>query len=140
MDFEILATERLNLRKITPEVYTYVFENYAEKEIKEFFGFAAEEAFNKELKKYKEGVSTFNRKFLYFQLIDKLTPKVIGWCGFHTWYIYHYRAEIGYVLEDDNYKGKGIMTEAVKAIIDYGFSKMDLNRIEAFVGQTIFLH
>jgi ribosomal-protein-alanine N-acetyltransferase len=36
-------------------------------------------------------------------------------------------------MEDDNFKRKGLMTEAVDAIIDYGFTKMNLNRIEALV-------
>ena len=37
-------------------------------------------------------------------------------------------------MEVESYKGKGLMTEAIHAIIDYGFNIMNLNRIEALVG------
>ena len=66
--------------------------------------------------------------------MDKSTEKIIGWCGFHTWYLDHFRAEIGYGLFDENFKNKGIMTEAMKAILEYGFKQMKLHRIEAFIG------
>ena len=37
-------------------------------------------------------------------------------------------------MSDDNYKQKGLMSEAVEAIIDYGFNALRLHRIEAFIG------
>ncbi len=52
----------------------------------------------------------------YHQLIDKKTNKVIGWCGFHTWYTDHNRAEIGYGLFDDNYIIKGITLQWTKLV------------------------
>ena len=57
----------------------------------------------------------------------------IGWCGYHLWYTEHQRAEIGYVMEDNNFRGKGLMTEAMRLIISYGFKEMNLNRIEALI-------
>ncbi|HRO43316.1 MAG TPA: GNAT family protein [Flavipsychrobacter sp.] len=59
--------------------------------------------------------------------------KVIGSCNFHIWIPKHFRAEIGYML-DEQYRNKGIMKEAVKNVLNYGFEKMGLNRVEAFVG------
>ncbi|MHB1392864.1 MAG: GNAT family N-acetyltransferase [Clostridia bacterium] len=40
------------------------------------------------------------------------------------------KAEIGYELMTE-YQGKGIMSEAIKAVIEYGFENMKLNLIEA---------
>ena len=37
-------------------------------------------------------------------------------------------------MEDENYKRKALMSEAVEAIIEYGFKELNLNRIEALVG------
>lgn len=44
----------------------------------------------------------------------------------------HYRAEIGYVLHP-RYQGKGIMNEAMKAVLNFGFNNMNLHSIEAKV-------
>jgi ribosomal-protein-alanine N-acetyltransferase len=39
---------------------------------------------------------------------------------------------MGYDLERELW-GKGIMTEAMMSVIDFGFEKMELNRIEVFI-------
>jgi [ribosomal protein S5]-alanine N-acetyltransferase len=70
---------------------------------------------------------------LFFQLFDINSKKIIGWCGYHTWYIKHLRGEIGYELYDVSFKRQGYMSEALEVIIDYGFNTMHLNQIEAFV-------
>lgn len=134
MTFEILETQRLRLRKLTPEVFDYIFNNYSEEQICAFLGLRSEQEFLREHEKYWEGLSTYNRSFLYFQLLQKDTARVLGWCGFHTWYIDHRRAEIGYVLYEESDHRKGYMSEAILPIIAYGFGPMNLNRIEAFVG------
>lgn len=134
MNFELLETPNLILRKITPETYDFIFQHYNDNELMVFFGISTKEELDKERTKHKKGLSTYNRSFVNFQIFQKQTPEMIGACGFHTWYPEHYRAEIGYALNSETVKGKGIMSEALKAVIDYGFKKMDLNRIEAFIG------
>lgn len=42
----------------------------------------------------------------------------------------HLRAEIGYWLAE-SYWNKGFMTEVLKAVIDFGFTKLALNKISA---------
>ena len=44
----------------------------------------------------------------------------------------HYRSEIGYAL-NPLFQGKGIMQEAMQAIIQYGFEIMKLHSVEANV-------
>lgn len=134
MIFELLETQQLILRKLTPETYNYIFQQYNDNELKAFLGIATDEELAKEKDKFRKGIATYNKSFANFQLIDKQTNTIIGACGFHTWYTEHRRAEIGYALNNDSYKGKGIMSEALKAVIDYGFKEMNLNRIEAFIG------
>jgi [ribosomal protein S5]-alanine N-acetyltransferase len=85
---------------------------------------------------WQNGLTMFNKSFLYFQLVKKDNGENIGWCGFHTWYIQHYRAEIGYILTNDAERGNGYMKEALSEIVKYGFEKMNLHRIEAFIGPT----
>ena len=42
----------------------------------------------------------------------------------------HYRAEIGYALHPQHWR-KGIMTEAIEMVLDYGFKVMNLHSVEA---------
>ncbi len=56
--------------------------------------------------------------------------KMIGTVGFSTWNIEHKSGEIGYVLSKE-YWNMGLMTEAVQAVLKFGFTKMKLNRIQA---------
>jgi len=60
----------------------------------------------------------------------KETGKLIGTSGFYTWTPRHRRAEIGYALARPFWR-MGLMTEAVRAILDFGYCVMDLNRVEA---------
>ncbi len=134
MNFETLTTERLILRKFTPEEFKHIFENYTESEIRKLLGITSDADFIKENEKYKKGYDSYNRSLVYFQLIDKQSNHIIGGCGFHNWFPEHSRAELGYGLTIEKYKQKGLMTEAMKPIIEYGFNNMNLIRIEACVG------
>jgi len=44
----------------------------------------------------------------------------------------NYRGEIGYILHPDHWR-KGIMKEAVNAVVDYGFTVLGLHSIEALL-------
>jgi ribosomal-protein-alanine N-acetyltransferase len=132
--FNYLETPRLFLREITPEVYHSIFSSYTDAQLMDFFSFTKDEELAEEKDKYSKGLTTFNKSFLYFHLMDKTTGRKIGWCGYHTWYLPHRRAEIGYEIYVEALKNSGLMTEAIAPIIDYGFRVMDLNRIEAFIG------
>ena len=131
MEFETLTTDRLILRILSPEVYDFIYQNLSEEEQMKFLGLSSEEELTKEKNKYDQGLSMFNKSFRGFQLIDKASDKIIGWCGYHIWYTEHSRAEIGYGLFDDAFKQKGLMSEALPTIIEYGFITMKLHRIEA---------
>ena len=54
---------------------------------------------------------------------------MIGTCGFTRFDFRHNFGEIGYVVNPD-YHGRGIATEAVRAVIGFGFENLALNRIE----------
>ena len=56
--------------------------------------------------------------------------KIIGTCGFMWWRPRHARAEIAYAMGRRHWN-RGVMTEAVRAVIRFGFERMGLNRIEA---------
>src|SRR5215210_8943165 len=55
----------------------------------------------------------------------------VGACGVDAGYApEHARAELGYVLAREHW-GRGLMTEAVRAVIRFGFGRMGLNRVQA---------
>ena len=58
----------------------------------------------------------------------KAERKLIGTGGYGSWDIQNSTAEIGYVIGRP-YWGQGLATEAVTAMIDFGFRRMSLNRI-----------
>lgn len=134
MEFNYLITERLKLRIITPAVLQYVYHNYSDDQLITFLGLQNATQLAIEKSKFEKGYTTYKIDYLNFQLLDKTNLNVIGWCGFHSWYPEHQRAEIGYHIIEETNKGKGYMSEAFAAIIEYGFQHMQLNRIEALIG------
>jgi len=136
MDFNYIYTDRLKLRLLSPETRNLVFETLDDAAIKRFFGIVSDTELELERLKHQKGMTTYNRTYLLFQLLDKDSDVVMGGCGLHNWMPEHSRSEIGYALNDDQYKQKGFMTEAVRVVIDYGFQILNLNRLEALVGSN----
>lgn len=62
----------------------------------------------------------------------KDNPNLIGIIGHYRIKPEHYRAEIGYMLLPE-FNGKGIITEAIKEVVNYGFKTMKLHSIEAII-------
>lgn len=105
---------------------------YPKEEQMLFFGFSTKDQLEYKLKRIKEGLSKENVDYQIFDLIDKKNNLVIGSCGFHKWIKEHSRSEIGYEIHK-KYQNQGYMSEAIKEVINYGFTKMNLNRIEALI-------
>ncbi len=65
-----------------------------------------------------------------FAITLKESGRMIGTIGFMWVNVDHKSAEVGYSLHRD-YWNQGLMTEALKAVIAFGFDELHLNRIEA---------
>ena len=65
-----------------------------------------------------------------WRIVPKALDQVVGLVGFIQWEPERRRAEIGFGLVQAA-SGQGLMTEACRAVIDYGFAEMNLARIEA---------
>lgn len=65
----------------------------------------------------------------------KNESKMIGTVSFHHIDKEHYRAEIGYMLHPDYWK-QGIISEAVKEILNYGFHSLNFHSVEAHIDPT----
>jgi len=60
----------------------------------------------------------------------KETGSIIGAIGFVNFDQKNYCGELGYVISR-HYRGQGLIPEAIKAIVQFAFEKMNLQRIEA---------
>lgn len=97
-----------------------------------FLGYSDELELQPELARAERLLASDMKGYMIWDLIEKDSNKVIGSCGFHNWQEEHARAELGYRLHEQ-YRNKGFMFEALQPVISYGFTEMELNRIEAFI-------
>ena len=74
-----------------------------------------------------------NQGLILLGVFDNETDKHIGNVSFQEISWIARRASIAYLLGDNNYAGKGIMTEAVMMMMYYGFNKLNFQRIFAGV-------
>lgn len=130
--FPRLETDRLILREITMDDLAWYLAHFSREEIVHGQGFPAP----KGLKEAREELQLYfvdlfkERNGFRWGIEPKGESKLVGSCGYYKWLKPDGRqAEIGYDL-DREYWGRGIMTEALTAIVDFGFQKMKLNRIE----------
>ncbi|MBU9719851.1 MULTISPECIES: GNAT family N-acetyltransferase [Bacillaceae] len=130
-DLPSLETDRLVLRKITlndvDDMYSYSSSNDVSRYVTwdTHDSIKDTKAFVKFAKNQYE-----NKKIAPWGIILKENDKFIGTIDFVWWKPVHKTAEIGYVLSQE-YWGQGLMPEAAREIIKFGFEKMDLVRIQA---------
>ncbi len=65
-----------------------------------------------------------------FGIEDRETATLIGTCTFHNCHHANRRAEVGYALHRVS-RGRGLMHEALTALLTYGFTTLNLHRVEA---------
>lgn len=58
---------------------------------------------------------------------------LVGMISLHNIDYLNQKAYIGYWLDEDN-EGRGIITDSVRCLIEYGFTELELNRIEIRAG------
>ena len=128
--FPTLETERLILRAMrvsdAPDMYDYAKRTEVTRYL--LWNPHPDIAYTR---RYLEYLSGRYRLGLFYDwaLISKETGRMIGTCGFVRFDCPHNSAELGYVLNPD-YQGKGLMTEAARRVLQFGFSVLGLHRVE----------
>lgn len=138
MQPESVFTPRLILKKVSVEDLKQIYAVHTAEEVKALMGFVSDSEFLKEKQKSDTGLTSFDRSICQFLFIDRESGKTIGRGGFHNWSALHRRSEVGYIISDVSSRQKGFMSEALQAIIAYGFAEMNLHRIEAFTRKDNF--
>ena len=133
--FPEIRTKRLVLREPTMKDAKWYLEHFSRPEIVRGQGFPAPKNIGVARSELRQYMVDLYRKRMGFRWIillkDGNTP--VGSVGFYKWSpSADHQAEMGYDL-DREYWGRGIMSEAMKAVIDFGFKRMKLNRVEVFI-------
>lgn len=126
--FPELSSDRILLRKHTPadapHVVDVTFFNHIpakdETEVLEMFGKIEE--------RYQRGES------IQWAIVDRSTNTIVGNCGYYRGFA-NECGEIGYVMKE-NFRRQGFMSEAVKLIVEFGFSHMKLKTVFATTAPT----
>ena len=131
--FPVITTNRLILRELTNQDAEALHKYWSDSDVLEYLSLDPFTSIQESLDmigilKNLYGDSQGAR----WVITLKDSGKIIGTCGFHNFKSEHRRVEMGYELGKE-YWNLGIMTEALQAIIYYGFNTMQYNRIEAFV-------
>lgn len=128
----MIYTERLNIRKITPDDIHDVFRGLSHPDVIKYYGvsFMTLEATKEQMDWYADHEK--NRTGQWFAVCSKEDGTFYGAGGYNDREATNRKAEIGFWLLPE-YWGLGIMGEAMPKIFDYGFNEMNLHRIEGFV-------
>ncbi|MCM4173462.1 N-acetyltransferase [Arenibacter sp. TNZ] len=131
-NFRELETNRLLLRRLVETDWEMIRYLRSDKEVNKFVKRQPAETKEKALAFIAKTNNGISSRLLYQWCITvKNSPAMIG--NIVLWNFSEDRktAELGYDLSPE-FQGKGIMDEAVKAVITFGFHQLELNAIEAF--------
>jgi [ribosomal protein S5]-alanine N-acetyltransferase len=132
-EFPIIETNRLKLRKVIKEDANDMFTYLSDKDVVNHMGLEPFLTVNEvydEIGWYQSICE--DGTGIRWGITFKDSGKVIGSCGFLNMKSKHHRAEVGFELSKD-YWGKGIASEALDAVVKYGFLHFQLERIEALI-------
>jgi len=131
--FPFLYTERLILRSITKNDASDLFLLRSDKKIMQFISRPIAVSLNDALDYINKIEQSLKENYgITWAISLKNNNALIGTIGFWRIESEHYRAEIGYMLSKD-FHGTGVMNEAIKTVLDYGFNVMKLHSVEADV-------
>ncbi|MED4074253.1 GNAT family N-acetyltransferase [Priestia endophytica] len=132
-NFPFIETNRLLLREIVKDDANDILKYLSDEEVMKYYGLAPFKTINEALNEILWYQSILNEQTgIRWGITLKGKDEVIGSCGFLNRVPEHYRTEIGYELSRD-YWGHGIASEALEAVIRYGFKYLKFQRIEALV-------
>ena len=131
--FPVLKTARLVLRKARQEDAQHFFLVAQDEDVMRYFGVEPYKSVERAL----DAISWQQRVWaegsgIRWVITEPGRDTYIGDVGYFKYERQHRRAEVGYLLSRAYWR-RGLMTEAMTAVLDYGFVSMDLNRVEALV-------
>ncbi len=129
--FPVLHTDRLTLRQLMPDDDEAVFGIRGDYQVTKYnIGDAYTDIREARTLIYNIKTEFDNHKAIRWGITVNPNHQVVGMVGYNYWNRQDHRASLGFDLRQDHWR-RGIMTEAVHATLDFGFTQMGLNRMEA---------
>ncbi len=128
--FPYLETRRLLLRQATQEDVEAIFAVFSEPKVTQFHDldtFTHLDEASKVIERRAKGFES--GRGIRWAIIHKPSNSLIGSCGF-TWLKEINAAEVGYELKSQFWR-QGIMSEALSAILQYGFNSREIQFVIA---------
>jgi ribosomal-protein-alanine N-acetyltransferase len=129
--FPELSTERLRLRQLTLGDEKEIFLLRSDAEVNRYLDRPRAETIEDAqqfIQTIRSGVQ--EDKWVYWAICLRTDAALIGSIGLWNISREHSKAEIGYELLPA-WQGKGIMSEVLPSVLDFGFSRMKLRTIDA---------
>lgn len=133
--FPILETPRLRLRKPELSDAADLFEMRSDPEVMQYIPRPLAKSLEDmhDFVRMLDGFASRNER-INWAIEWKESGRVVGMAGFVNIKPEHDRAEVGYSLTRSWHR-KGIMREALQAILQYGFETMKLHSVEAIIDE-----
>lgn len=132
--FPQLETSRLTLRDLDPADAGDLLRVFADPAVTRYYDldtFSSRDQAAELIERFGERYS--RRVGVRWAICRREDPdRVVGTCGYNLWVQTSRRGLLGFDLARDCWR-QGIMTEALRAVLQYGFGAMELNRAEAMV-------
>lgn len=128
--FPILTTQRLVLRQLVPADGEALFVIKSDFEVTKHYGQEPHQSVRDTLAWIEVLRTSYEQRTDLAWCVTLKDGTLIGACTLWNLDPGYHHGEIGYELHPA-YGGQGIMTEAVSAILDFGFSVLGLHRVEA---------
>ncbi len=123
-----IETDRLLLRELSLSDAKDMFEYARDPQVTKYVSWTTQESLESTRQMIEKMKAS--KSILTWAVYHKHDQKMIGHFGLHPRSLADFRAELFYAISRQ-YWGLGLTTEAVQALIDYGFRISNLNRIEA---------
>ena len=131
--FPRLETERLVLREIVPADAEDLFHIFSDEETMRYWSCLPYKSVD-QAHRLIEGLAKVRLAGagINWAITLRGDERLVGKCGYNEWRKAHRRGDISYIVAGEQ-QGKGIVSEALGAMLDYGFDRMNLHSVEAGV-------
>ena len=132
--FPALQDGQLQLRALTASDADALYRQFGDEEVTRFYDLETFTDPAQGERLVTSWLQRYERQFgIRWAICRRSTPdELLGTCGYNLWIQGSARAVLGFDLARPHWR-QGIMTRALGLVLEYGFTTMGLNRVEAVV-------